>query len=544
MHHAANHPKRNPMRLIWTAAVAAALIMISVHPAQSQTWIKKTFSRLSFEVPADWSDTSVDPATQRIWSVGNRNNRDAVFSVVSSTDIQEILGGLKVESKKTTRVGGEGATYYAGTPNDGPGRGYLIVLDAKEPGGRTLALIGSFSGEAALKNYRSYWVHFVASVKPKGAAKAPSCVWDSYTNDPRQFAAQPGGVFPMRRNFPTGKYLVHVGPAGNNGLNLPPAKWRTFGPYDIAAGNKYAAIIQMGQGTVCELLWEVNSARLMMYSKPAGSAVVYVRNEAQDQWYAICLELVGSGANAPSCEWDSYTNDPRQFAAQPGGVFPMRRNFPTGKYLVHVGPAGNNGLNLPPAKWRTFGPYDIAAGNKYAAIIQMGQGTVCELLWEVNSARLMMYSKPPSDSPGLPGYAVVYVRNDALDQWYAICLEPVGAGGGKPMLHFEEAVLQTIKAGGTYTLKARVSNVPAGVTKLKFSWYLHLNECLSADPPGSKANFWYNQIADVRNGEAECTIVMRAEAQKKESSLSLMAQDEPYTKKVFLSTKTITYQIK
>jgi hypothetical protein len=248
-------------------------------------------------------------------------------------------------------------------------------------------------------------------------------------------------------------------------------------------------------------------------------------------------------AAAPSCVWDSFTNDPRQFATQPGGVLPLRRNFKTGKYLVHVGPAGKDGLALPPATWRTFGPYDIAAGDKFAAIIKRGQGTVCDLDWEKNSARLLMYSTPPLDRPGLPGNAVVYVRNDSTDQWYAICLEPVGGGGGKPELHFDQAVLKTIKAGGTTTLKAKVSHIPAEVKKLKFSWYLHLNECVSAVPPGTKVNFWYNQFVDVKNGEAEGSIVMRAEAQKKESSFSLIIQDEPYTQKVFLSTKTISYQI-
>jgi len=413
-------PKRTRsafLRFFWIAAISAALILAVSHPAESQSWVKKTFGRLTFEVPADWKDMSIEVATQKIWYTGDRDAPDAIFSVVQTVDLNEIMGGLKVESKRTATVGGKSAVCYTGSPKEEMGKGILIVLDEKEPGGGTLALIGSFLNEAAWNQHRSVFDHIVGSAKFQGAATPPSCVWDS------------------------------------------------------------------------------------------------------------------------------FTNDPRQFATQPGGVFPMRRNYTTGQYLVHVGPAGKNGLAIPPAIWRTFGPFEVTAGNKYAAIIQKGLGTVCELMWEKNSARLQMYSNPPAGSPGLAGYAVVYVRNDSNDQWYALCLEPVGAPGGKPELHFDASLLQTIKAGGTYTFKARASHIPPDVKRLKFSWYLHLNECLSSNPPGNKVNFWYFQFIDVRNGEAECSIVIRAEARKKESTFSLLVQDEPYTQKVFLSTRTITYQI-
>ncbi len=264
---------------------------------------------------------------------------------------------------------------------------------------------------------------YAIGLQQVGATVPPPCDWESYTMDPRQFATQPGGVLPMRRNYKTGKYRVHVGPAGKEGLDIPPAAWKTFGPFDIKAGNKYAAIIKRGG----DLGWEENSARLTMYSKPPeGFAVVYVRNDSADQWYAIGLEQVGATI-PPPCDWESYTMDPRQFATQPGGVLPRRHNYKTGKYLVHVGPAGKQGLVMPPETWRTFGPFDIQAGNKYAAIIQKGG----ELVWEENSARLQMYSKPPVGGAGLPGYAVVYVRNDSADQWYALGLQAVGAPGGE-----------------------------------------------------------------------------------------------------------------
>jgi len=541
------------LKWLCAAFLAAAMFLSVFQPAFCQGWVKKTFGPITFEIPSDWKLLMDDVATQKIWFKGEQDKPDVVFSVTTS-EIDDILGGLKIESKAAVTVGGKRAVSHTGTPKEEKGKGIVIVFDTKEIGGGALALACAFPSDESLRLYKGVIDRILGSVAFAGGAEAVGCQWDSFTNDPRQFATQPGGVFPLRRNYKSGKYRILVGPAGKDGLAVPPAKWRTFGPVEIEAGNKYVGIIHSGKaaGTICELFWERNASRLDMYSKPPidqpglpGHAVVYVRNEAGDQWYAICLDPVVSGAATPPiCQWDSFTNDPRQFAAQPGGVFPLRRNYRKGEYRIHIGPAGKDGLAVPPAKWRTFGPVKIEAGNKYCGIIRSGQGTLCELLWEINSVRLETYSKPPVDQPGLPGHAVVYVRNEAGDQWYAICLEPVVSAGGAAGLDFDTSVLQRIKSGQPHTLKARVHHIPPDVAKLKVSWYLHLNECVSADPPGNKANFWYIQMVDVRNGSAEFSIVMKAESEKKGSSFALSVQDEPYNKKVFLRTSIINYEIK
>jgi len=412
--------RRVVLKSFCITAMAAILFLAASHPAFSQNWIKRTFGPITFEIPADWKLLTDDVATQKIWYKGDPEEPDVVFSVTSS-DIDDILGALKIESKGAVTVGGKRAISHTGTPKEESGRGIVIVFDSNEIGGGALALACAFPSDESMRRYKSVIDRILGSVAFAGGAAAPGCHWDSFTNDPRQFAAQPGGVLPLRPQYKRGKYLVHVGPAGKQGLDLPPKKWRTFGPYDITPGDKYCGIIQAGRG-----------------------------------------------------------------------------------------------------------------------------GNLCELLWEKNSVRIEMYSKPPVDKPGLDGHAVVYVRNEAGDQWYAVCLDPVGGGGagGAPVLDFDTSVLQKIKSGETHTLKARVRHIPPEVKKLKFSWYLHLNECVSAVPAGNKANFWYIQIVDVRNGEAEGNIVMKAEAQKRESSFNLIVQDEPYTQKVFLSSKTISYQIR
>jgi hypothetical protein len=142
---------------------------------------------------------------------------------------------------------------------------------------------------------------------------ALGCSWESFTPDQTAFAGQPGGVFPLRENdFVAGSYLVLVGPAGKNGLDLPPSSWNTFGPYDLRGGHKYKALIESPDGKF--LQFEEDSADLLTYSSPsAGFARVYARNNCVgDTWYAICLQLIkpAGGANTAGTYVDPCEQDP------------------------------------------------------------------------------------------------------------------------------------------------------------------------------------------------------------------------------------------
>jgi hypothetical protein len=126
-----------------------------------------------------------------------------------------------------------------------------------------------------------------------------------------------------------------------------------------------------------------------------------------------------NGVLVLGCSWDSFTPDQRAFVGQPGGVFPLRNSsFEAGNYLVLVGPAGDNGLDIPPATWNSFGPYELKGGHKYKATIESPRGE--SLRFEEDPADLLSYSDPS------PGYASVYARNGCPgDIWYAICLQPI-----------------------------------------------------------------------------------------------------------------------
>ena len=105
------------------------------------------------------------------------------------------------------------------------------------------------------------------------------------------------------------------------------------------------------------------------------------------------------------------------------------------------------------------------------------------------------------------------------------------------------SVLDNLRTNQTFTLTASIENVPASVTKIKLSWYLHLSDCTSADPPGAKVNLWYNQFVIPQGGKAKCSITVKADDSPTETEFQLFVQDEPYTKALFLSARK-AYAIK
>lgn len=134
---------------------------------------------------------------------------------------------------------------------------------------------------------------------------------------------------------------------------------------------------------------------------------------------------LGNLTGAEECQWDSYTPDRNAYAAQPGNVLPLQSSpFAAGSYIVLVGEAGGDGLDLPPESWNTFGPYELKAGHKYKASIRC-PGEEAHL-WEEDPADLLDYSDPGSD------LASVYAHNDCTGEvWYAICLRSLSLFAGK-----------------------------------------------------------------------------------------------------------------
>jgi hypothetical protein len=162
-----------------------------------------------------------------------------------------------------------------------------------------------------------------------------------------------------------------------------------------------------------------------------GLEVAYVTFIVQE-----AAEPLDGIVGAVGCKWDSFTPDQGAFAAQPGNVLPLRDNdFRAGSYMIFVGPAGEDGLNLPPATWNAFGPYELRGGHKYKALIESPRGE--SLQFEEDSADLLPYSSPPL------GFARVYARNNCVgDMWYAICLQLIepaeGTGTESNVNPFEE----------------------------------------------------------------------------------------------------------
>lgn len=204
--------------------------------------------------------------------------------------------------------------------------------------------------------------------------------------------------------------------------------WQVWGPYEFKAGRNHILkfgpqdIVGMTEGPLPYYV-EGTAAWLQVEN------VDYMTKNA----YAYCIvpkakllneQTVAVIPGAAECKWDSYTPDQMAFAAQPGNVFPLRNSpFAAGSYMVLVGPAGEDGLDLPPASWNTFGPYELKGGHKYKALIESPGGKF--LRFEEDPADLLSYSDPSPES------ASVYARNNCPDDiWYAICLRPTKLVGG------------------------------------------------------------------------------------------------------------------
>jgi hypothetical protein len=115
--------------------------------------------------------------------------------------------------------------------------------------------------------------------------------------------------------------------------------------------------------------------------------------------------------------WTRITNDQRQYAAQPGGVFPLMitngMGFEPGAYVIYHGLTDGSGPTSPIWNIQAV-PVTIAPDTRYIARASS---------WGIESfnaegGALNMYSPPQ------PGRAMVYARNDDPANWRAICIIP------------------------------------------------------------------------------------------------------------------------
>jgi hypothetical protein len=180
--------------------------------------------------------------------------------------------------------------------------------------------------------------------------------------------------------------------------------------------------------------------------------------------------------------------------------------------------------------WKKYGPVTLKGGKRYFVVF--GRSAEVALSEESNL--------PPQETQvsATPDSAIIWHENDSGNgARIAYCFQPVPASGGtdKPILRMDLSPLDNLRTNQTFTLTAIAENIPSSITKLKFTWYLDLSNCVSADPPGQKVNLWYNQLITPVNGKATCSITIKAEDEPRETNFMFFVQDEPYTKAVFLS---------
>lgn len=289
--------------------------------------------------------------------------------------------------------------------------------------------LGHYHGDRTCDGtLRIGYSHGTGSADPTPGGETSTALWFAVTNDQRQYATQPGGVTPVPANpgpgFVAGRYDIYTADAGVNGLG-PYTNVRRFSV--ILEGNRnYAADL----GSATGLGIDAGGAQVVGYPDPGpGRARLLVRNSNPSTWRAICVlpagasfDDCGGGGMTVYTEWHTVTNDQRQFAAQPGGVDPMRTcdratqryagDFPAGRYDIYVGGAGANGLG-PVTDIRRF-DVTLEGGHNYAVDLGASNGFGVS----VDGAQLMLYGRPS------PGEARIFIRNSSIMSWRAICVLP------------------------------------------------------------------------------------------------------------------------
>jgi len=126
-----------------------------------------------------------------------------------------------------------------------------------------------------------------------------------------------------------------------------------------------------------------------------------------------------AGGPSTFSAWTRITNDQRQFATQPGGVMPLplwnAMSFEPGSYVIYHGLTDGSGPQAP--IWNVQSHHvTLAPDTRYVA---RASSTGFES-FQSGGAGLNMYSAPER------GRAMIYVRNDDVANWRAICVLPVG----------------------------------------------------------------------------------------------------------------------
>jgi hypothetical protein len=198
-------------------------------------------------------------------------------------------------------------------------------------------------------------------------------------------------------------------------------------------------------------------------AKPEGSGIDETPNATP----------IAAVAAAKNCRWESREYYLKGASGQDGGYFPLRQSpFRPGTYFVFVGPAGKDGMAVPPKRIKSFGSKQLKGGTNYTASMADRGET---LRWRSDDPEVMRHSKPPRNE------AVVLARNEADPaEWYALCLVPAGgvvpgvtddersSPHGTPLTVSVSPSQHTMKTGEQVITSAKVAG---GVPPYRYQWF-------------------------------------------------------------------------
>ncbi|MCG7852724.1 MAG: hypothetical protein MIO92_09395, partial [Methanosarcinaceae archaeon] len=112
-----------------------------IHTPPLTEGVKVSAAGLTFEVPADWiSDNAIE---MNVWCLGDLDDPEALFGVLSAADALQMITESPVTSKKMITIGGKRGTYHSIFDPSDTSTGFILTFE-----GMDMAVVGACSKQA------------------------------------------------------------------------------------------------------------------------------------------------------------------------------------------------------------------------------------------------------------------------------------------------------------------------------------------------------------------------------------------------------------
>jgi len=129
-----------------------------IHTPPLTEWVEVSAAGLTFEVPADWiSDIAFE---MNVWSLGDLDDPEALFGVLSAADASQMITESPVTSKKVITISGKRGTYHSIFDPSDTSTGFILTFE-----GMDMAVVGACSKQANWNLHKPTFDRILSSIR-------------------------------------------------------------------------------------------------------------------------------------------------------------------------------------------------------------------------------------------------------------------------------------------------------------------------------------------------------------------------------------------